>query len=286
MLKWSQCSSTYQVCTVADWSRLMLLTTSCINAAHPGPSALMEQRESPPGSVITCVGVRECVFVCVCVCAVCMGIHASTQRCNPAPFVFLTYKLQNDPSEKLLLQQTVHPSAPPCCSWAACVCCVCECLWPVCNCLCVFEPIGSFSLALEVDRKSRGVSFLRTCRSGGQGGCILELLLITVGTFWREREFEPGHWERRLHCVTSVTNHMLGRLRYIFVPGSPDPLVRHQTGFYFLPGRNSHDCRVCLCFCEPDPAVLLSGSSKHVIVLTQMRGWNGTRQTRGVLLSG
>lgn len=51
-------------------------------------------------------------------------------------------------------------------------------------------------------------------------------------------------------------------------------------------GRSSRDCCACLCFCEPDPTMFLTASSKHVIVLKQMQGWNSTGQTRFALLSG
>ena len=100
----------------------MLLTVIWIQAARPCHTALMETVHQALRS-----------RVCVSVCAVHMGIHASTQHSNPAAFVCLTYKLQNDLSENLLPQQTVHPPQPlPGVHGAACVCCVCECLQPVC----------------------------------------------------------------------------------------------------------------------------------------------------------
>lgn len=64
----------------------------------------------------------------------------------------------------------------------------------MCKCVSVCELTGSFSLALEVNRKRRGVVFfLRISGSGGQGGSITLFLLIAVGAFWKAREFEPGH---------------------------------------------------------------------------------------------
>ena len=134
----------------------MLLTVSCIHTARPGHTALMGSRGCPPpGSEITCV----------CLCVVRMGIHASTQHSNPAAFVFLTYKLQNDPSEKLLPQQTGAPLSPSLLLMGRmCVLCVWMSTACMCKCVCVCEHTGSFSLALEVNRKRRGVFFSQDIR--------------------------------------------------------------------------------------------------------------------------
>ncbi len=170
------------MCPCAVQSLLKLMVVSCMHAARPDPTNCFTG-DRPPGSEVTCL----CVYFCVC--AVYMGIHASTQHGNPAAFVFLTCKLQNDPFEELLPQQAMHPSAPPSCSWAACVSCVCECLQPVCKCkcVCVCERAGSLSLALEVNRKRRRDFFLPSgCKgSGGRGGHIMLFFLIAVGAFWR-----------------------------------------------------------------------------------------------------
>lgn len=46
--------------------------------------------------------------------------------------------------------------------------------------------------------------------SGGHGGCIILFFLTAVGAFWKEKEFEPRYWERRLRCITSVANETPG----------------------------------------------------------------------------
>lgn len=100
-----------------------------------------------------------------------MGIHASTQHNNPAAFVFLTYKLQNDPSENLLPQHTGAPPRPSLVLMdRMCVLCVNVC--SLCVSVFVCEQTEAFTLALELNRKRGEVSFfvLRIFGSGGQTG--------------------------------------------------------------------------------------------------------------------
>lgn len=50
----------------------------------------------------------------------------------------ISYKMTHQ--RNCLPQQTVHPSAPPCCSWAACVCVMCVNVCSLCvKCVCVCE---------------------------------------------------------------------------------------------------------------------------------------------------
>lgn len=88
-----------------------------------------------------------------------MGVHESTRHSNPAAFVCLTYKLQNDPSEKLQHQQTMHRPAPPPVPMGS-MCVLCVAVYSLCvMCLFVYEPTGSYFPALEVNKKRRGVCF-------------------------------------------------------------------------------------------------------------------------------
>ena len=183
------------------------------------------------------------------------------------------------------LSRPCTPSAPPCCSWAACVCCVCECLQPVCKCLCVWANwiIFSGSGGEQEEERRFFFFFLRISGSGGQGGQILQFCLTAVGAFWKAREFELGPGEKchlfdKSHAWTDVWSS-------VFIAGGQDPSDLYKL-FVVCPWRKSHDCWAWLCCCEPDLTVFLTGSFKHVIVLKQMRGWNSTRRTRGVLLSG
>lgn len=171
---------------------------------------------------------------------------------------------------------------------SVCVLCVCECLQPVCKCVCVCVSLLDHFLWLW-RWTGKGEEFFFFFVSGYLGvvDSIPTSLPITVGAFWKEREFEPGRWVRRLRCITSATNHMLGsKCGVRCCCWWSGPFRWPQNYILFVLGGNSRDCWACLCFCEPDPVVFLTRSSKHVIVLKQMRGWNGTRQTRRALLSG
>lgn len=183
------------------------------------------------------------------------------------------------------LSRPCTPSAPPCCSWAACVCCVCECLQPVCKCLCVWANWIIFSGSGGEQEEERTFFFFSQdiWEWWTEGGQSLLFFLTAVGAFWIVREFELGPGE----SVTSVANHMPGQTCGVqFLLLVVRTLQISTKLFVVCPWRNGHDCWACLCCCEPDLTVFLTGSFKHVIVLKQMRGWNSTRRTRGVLLSG
>lgn len=279
---WSRCSFTYQRCIYAVWSWSFsvvdcLLHTCCMSRLH----CFNEKKRW-----VTRLWHHVGVCVCVCTCTVCMGMHATTLCSNPAAFVFLTYKLQNDPSEKLLPQRTVQPSAPPWCSWAACVCVVCV---NVCS-LCV----SVLDLFLWLWRwTGRGEDFFfqdiwewwirRTFFFLCFGDYCLETFLkVREGGSWILRKKQPS----QLLFLRDTSHAGIGVWSSVSLLWVRTLSDHHKTRFNFCPGRNRHDCWVCLCFCEPDPTVLLTGSSKHVIVLKQMMGWNGAQQTRVVLLSG
>lgn len=128
------------------------------------------------------------------------------------------------------LSRPCTPSAPPCCSWVACVCCVCVNVCSLCVSVCVCELTGSFSLAPEVNRKRRGLFFFFSqdiWEWWTEGGQSLLFFLTAVGAFWKVREFELGPGE----SVTSVANHMPGPDVWssVFIAGGQDPSDLHKT---------------------------------------------------------
>ena len=172
-----------------------------------------------------------------------------------------------------------------------CVCCVCECLWPVCKCVFVYVSLLVHILWLWgwTGRGEEHFFLLRISGSGVQVGSITMLLPIAVGALWKQREFVC--WVRRQSCVVSPERQIacLDRSEeFVFNAGAHKR--RSCFFFYFLfffffffTARNGHNC---LFLCERDLTVLLTGSSKCVIVPKQISSLNGKRQTWGALLSG
>lgn len=125
--------------------------------------------------------------------------------------VCLTLKLQNDPCEKLLYQRTMHPSAPPRRSWTACV--WMSAAYSMCMCLCVCVSLLDHFLWLwRWTGSGKECFFFPPLPDNSWEWWTWRMysnilfFLTAVGAFWKEKEFEPGYWERRLHCVTSVAN--------------------------------------------------------------------------------
>lgn len=181
-----------------------------------------------------------------------------------------TYKMT--PSVKVLHQQTVHQSAPPRCRWAVCVCCVRTSAAHAQVCAC--------ELACWIGFSDPGGG-----REEEQLG-VADKQDVSHSFSWLEL---PG--ERSLivdtekeHCVISPLWPMTcleTSRESSYVIGGNDP---DTTKLDFW--RNSWLLCLFLCLFEPDPTVFLTDSCKHVIVLTQIRSWNDTQQTLGMLLSG
>lgn len=179
------------------------------------------------------------------------------------------------PSVKVLHQQTVHQSAPPRCRWAVCMCCVrmSAAHAQVCVCVCELACWISFSGPGGGQEKE---PFSFTAQLG-----VADRQDVSHSFSWLEL---PG--ERSLivdtekeHCVISplwpMTCLETSRESSYFIGGN-DP---ETTWLDFW--RNPWLLCLFLCLFEPDPTVFLTDNCKHVIVLTQIRSWNNTRQTLG-----
>lgn len=121
---------------------------------------------------------RACVYVCMSlVLAQCMHAHTYSMYASTITVLLSLSHISDKkwPTWQTAASAGVQPSAPPCCSCAVCVCvCLCVCV-PVCErsqsvriALAVWVHVGSFSPAVEVNRKHNGGFPLNVSRSSGQ----------------------------------------------------------------------------------------------------------------------
>ena len=127
------------------------------------------------------------------------------------------------------LSRPCTPSAPPCCSWAACVCCVCECLQPVCKSLYVWANWIIFSGSGGEQEEDRTFFFFfsqdiwewwtRRTEPSVLSDCFWSFLESEGVWTWTGRKC---HLSDKSHAWTDVWSS-------VFIAGGQDPLDLHQT---------------------------------------------------------